>query len=36
MIEPRWLTVADVVAMHAEQLAVFGGPAGIRDQSMLE
>ncbi len=36
MIEPRWLTVADVVAMHAEQLALFGGPAGIRDQAMLE
>jgi death on curing protein len=36
VIEPRWLTVSDVVAMHAEQLALFGGPAGIGDQAMLE
>ena len=36
MTEPRWLTVDDVTAMHAEQLALFGGPAGIRDQGMLE
>jgi death on curing protein len=34
--EPTWLTVADVTAMHGEQLAVFGGPAGTRDQGMLE
>ena len=36
MSEPRWLTVADVVAMHTEQLALFGGPSGIRDQGLLE
>ena len=36
MTDPRWLSVADVVAMHSEQLALFGGPAGIRDQGLLE
>ena len=36
MTEPIWLDVRDVVDMHAEQLAVFGGPEGIRDQGMLE
>ena len=36
MTVPIWLTAADVTALHAEQLAIFGGPAGIRDQGMLE
>jgi death on curing protein len=36
MIEPKWLTARDVVALHAEQLALFGGPPGIRDLGMLE
>jgi death on curing protein len=36
MNEPRWLTVADAVAMHTEQLALFGGPAGTRDHGLLE
>ena len=36
MTQPRWLTLRDVVDMHAEQLALFGGPAGIRDQGLLE
>jgi death on curing protein len=34
--EPVWLTVADVVAIHREQLALFGGPDGIRDSALLE
>jgi len=34
--EPVWLTVADVVAIHREQLALFGGPDGIRDAGLLE
>lgn len=34
--EPPWLTMADVVAMHAEQLAMFGGPPGLRDAGMLK
>jgi death-on-curing protein len=36
MSEPIWLDVEIVVDLHAEQLALFGGPDGIRDQGMLE
>jgi death on curing protein len=36
MSEPKWITKSQAVRMHAEQLAVFGGPAGIRDEGMLE
>jgi death on curing protein len=34
--EPRWLTVEVVIDMHAEQLAMFGGPPGIRDRGLQE
>jgi death-on-curing protein len=36
MSEPRWLTAFDVEVMHGEQLALFGGPSGIRDRGLLE
>ena len=36
MTEPIWLEVDEVVDMHAEQLAIFGGPEGIRDWGLLE
>jgi death-on-curing protein len=36
MKEPIWLDVEIMVDLHAEQLALFGGPDGIRDQGMLE
>jgi death-on-curing protein len=36
MTEPEWLTVEIVVDVHSEQLALFGGPDGIRDQGLLE
>lgn len=36
MNEPRWLNRFQVVDMHAEQLALFGGAEGIRDQGLLE
>ena len=36
MTEPVWLTVELVVAIHGEQLRLFGGPEGIRDLAMLE
>jgi death on curing protein len=36
MNEPIWLDVEIIVDLHAEQLALFGGPDGIRDQGMLE
>jgi death on curing protein len=36
MNEPRWLTLDDIEDIHAEQLALFGGPAGVRDRGALE
>ncbi|WP_334148706.1 type II toxin-antitoxin system death-on-curing family toxin [Hyphomicrobium sp.] len=36
MSEPRWITKDQAIRMHAEQLAIFGGPAGLRDEGMLE
>jgi death-on-curing protein len=36
MSEPIWLEVDEVIDMHAEQLARFGGPEGIRDRGLLE
>ena len=36
MTEPVWLDVDDVIDMHAEQLALFGGPEGVRDRGALE
>jgi len=36
MSEPIRLDVDEVVDMHAGQLAIFGGPEGIRDRGLLE
>jgi len=36
MNEPIWLDVEILIDLHAEQLALFGGPDGIRDQGLLE
>ena len=36
MTEPVWLTLELVVAIHDEQLRLFGGPSGLRDQGALE
>jgi len=36
MTEPVWLDVEILIDLHAEQLALFGGPDGIRDQGVLE
>jgi death on curing protein len=36
MTEYIWLTPDMVVDIHARQLSEFGGPAGLRDQGMLE
>ena len=33
---PEFLTVEDVVEIHALQLERFGGSAGVRDQGLLE
>ena len=35
MDEPEWLTLEDVRAAHARQLAVFGGASDIRDENAL-
>ena len=35
MSEPIWLDVDEVIDMHAEQLAIFGGPEGIRHRGVL-
>jgi death on curing protein len=34
--EPEFLNLEDVLQIHDEQLAVYGGAAGIRDQGLLE
>ena len=34
--DPEFLTVEDVLQIHDEQLAAYGGAAGIRDQGLLE
>ncbi len=36
MTEPEWLEIGIVLDFHAEQLALFGGPDGIRDMGLLE
>ena len=36
MSEPIWLDVDEIIDVHAEQLAIFGGPEGVRDQGLLE
>jgi death on curing protein len=36
MSEPIWLDVGEIIDMHAEQLAIFGGPEGVRDHGLLE
>lgn len=36
MKEPRWLAPQVVEDIHLEQLALFGGSPGIRDQGALE
>jgi len=34
--EPLFLDVEDVIEIHATQLEVFGGSAGLRDRGLLE
>ncbi len=36
MNEPNWLDADTVIQIHAEQLALFGGPTGLRDRGLLE
>ena len=34
--DPDFLTVGDVIDLHAQQLARYGGAEGLRDQGLLE
>jgi len=36
MHEPVWVEIEIVLDIHEEQLALFGGPGGIRDTGLLE
>ena len=36
MNEPEWLSVNILLDIHSEQLALFGGPDGVRDLGLLE
>ena len=36
MTEPEWLDIEIILDVHAEQLALFGGPDGVRDSGLLE
>ena len=36
MNEPRWVSLPQTIRIHAEQLAIFGGVAGLRDLGILE
>jgi death on curing protein len=36
MNEPEWLSVNIILDIHSEQLALFGGPDGVRDLGLLE
>ena len=36
MNEPEWLGVDIILDIHSEQLALFGGPDGVRDLGLLE
>jgi len=36
MSEPRWLSVSEVLQLHAMQVHKFGGATGVRDYGLLE
>ncbi len=36
MKEPIWIGEAEALAIHERMLALHGGPAGIRDQALLQ
>ena len=36
MSSPDFLTLEEVLALHARSLELFGGGAGIRDRGLLE
>jgi len=36
VIEPRWLALVHVLAIHSDQIKTHGGSAGLRDRGLLE
>jgi death-on-curing protein len=36
MSGPIWLDIDEVIDVHSEQLAIFGGAEGVRDRGLLE
>ena len=34
--EPNWLEMEMILDIHAEQIARFGGPDGVRNSGLLE
>ncbi|MBN1379999.1 MAG: type II toxin-antitoxin system death-on-curing family toxin [Gammaproteobacteria bacterium] len=36
MLAPHWISEELILAVHDRQIAEHGGPAGVRDQAMLE
>ena len=36
MLDPLWISEELILAVHDRQIAEHGGPAGVRDQAMLE
>lgn len=35
MIEPHWLGIDDILWIHDQQIAAFGGAIGLRDEKLL-
>jgi death-on-curing protein len=36
VIEPRWLAIMHLLAIHSDQIRAHGGSLGLRDRSLLE
>ena len=36
MIEPRWLALVHILAIHSDQIKAHGGSLGLRDRGLLE
>ena len=36
MIEPRWLALVHILAIHSDQIQAHGGSLGLRDRGLLE
>jgi death-on-curing protein len=36
VIEPRWLAIVHILAIHSDQIKAHGGSLGVRDRGLLE